>query len=100
MDDRVDVVAELADELAVGVVVEVADETGRRCGVVKEFLDGGAVNGDAHPPSVVFSFLKIFEIIKNARKSRVLLREPEHATMRPCPEADHRATPMPQRSGS
>lgn len=34
--DRIDAVAELADEVAVGVIVEVADEMGRECGVVED----------------------------------------------------------------
>lgn len=46
MGDRVDVVADLADELAVGLVVEMADEMGRKCGVVEEFLEGESVEGD------------------------------------------------------
>jgi hypothetical protein len=54
VDDRVDMVAELADEVAVRVVVEVADELRRECCVVEEFLEDGAFKGDAHPSSVVF----------------------------------------------
>jgi hypothetical protein len=46
VDDRIDVVADLADEVGAGVVVEVADEMGRECSVVQEFLEGRL--GDGH----------------------------------------------------
>jgi len=46
VDDRIDVVAELADEVGADVVVEVADEMGRECSVMEEFLEGRL--GDGH----------------------------------------------------
>ena len=52
MDDRVDVVADLADEVGVVVIVEVADEMGRGCGVVGELLEDGSVEGRRHDPIV------------------------------------------------
>jgi hypothetical protein len=45
VDDRVDVVAELLDEVGVVVVVKVADEMGRGCGAVAELLEDGSVDG-------------------------------------------------------
>ena len=51
VDDRVHVVAELADDLGLCAVVEVADEVGRECGLVENVLEGGTVDGDAHAPS-------------------------------------------------
>jgi hypothetical protein len=47
--DGIDVLAERA---GCHGVVEVADEVGRECGVVEEFLEGGTVNADAHAPSI------------------------------------------------
>ena len=46
MDDRVDAVADLADELAVGVGVEVADEMGRECGLVHRYIPSRAAASD------------------------------------------------------
>lgn len=69
VDDRVDVVAELADEVALRVVVEVADEMRRECRVVEEFLEDGGFQGDAHPPRVVFRFSKIYENARKCQKS-------------------------------
>ena len=46
--NRVHVVAELADEVGLCLVVEVADELSRGCGAVAEFLEGGSVEGDRH----------------------------------------------------
>jgi hypothetical protein len=46
VDDRIDVVAELADEVGAGVVFDVADEMGGECSVMKEFLEGRL--GDGH----------------------------------------------------
>jgi hypothetical protein len=46
MDDRVDAIADLADELGVGVVVEVTQQVSCECGVVEEFLEEGSVDRD------------------------------------------------------
>jgi len=46
--DRVHMVADLTDELAASVVVEMADEPSRECGVMEEFLESGSGNGDGH----------------------------------------------------
>jgi hypothetical protein len=48
MDDRVNAIAELADEVGMGVVVEMADELGRGRGVMEEFLERGSVDGQLH----------------------------------------------------
>jgi hypothetical protein len=52
VDDRVDVVAELADEVGVLVIVEVADEMCRGCGVVEELLEDGSIEDQRHDPIV------------------------------------------------
>jgi hypothetical protein len=52
VDDRVDVVAELADEVGVVVIVEVADEMSRGCGVLEELLEDGSIEGQLHDPIV------------------------------------------------
>jgi hypothetical protein len=46
VDNRVDVVTELADELGVGTVVEMANELSRGCGVLAEVVEDGSVEGE------------------------------------------------------
>jgi hypothetical protein len=46
VDERIDVFAERAGGNG---VVEVADDTGRGCGVVEEFLEGGSAEGELVP---------------------------------------------------
>lgn len=52
VDDRIDVVTELADEVGVAVIVEVADEAGRGRGVLEELLEDGSVEDQRHDPIV------------------------------------------------
>jgi hypothetical protein len=65
VNDGVDVVAQPADEVAVRLLVEVADEICREGWVVERFLEDGAFKSDVHPWSVLFRFSKIY---KNNRK--------------------------------